>query len=67
MSVNFFAQIVSSTGQMAGSPPNLHTMDPIRVYIHPGSAQVQGRDERSRDIIRPTFGISQKIANSVFP
>ena len=29
-SVNFFAQIASSTRQMAGSRPNLHTMVPRR-------------------------------------
>jgi len=33
LSVNFFAQIASSTTEVAGSPPNLHTMVPRRARI----------------------------------
>jgi len=33
LSVNFFAQIASSTTEVAGSPPNLHTMFPRRARI----------------------------------
>jgi len=32
-SVNFFAQIASSTIEVAGSPPNLHMMVPTRACI----------------------------------
>ena len=39
-----FTKIASSHRQMAGSPPNLHTMG-----LHPGCAQGQGQGERSRD------------------
>jgi len=33
LSVNFFAQIATSTTEVAGSPPNLHTMVPRRARI----------------------------------
>jgi len=33
LSVNFFAQIASSTTNMTGSLPNLHTMVPSRARI----------------------------------
>jgi len=33
LSVNFFAQIASSTTNVTGSPPNLHTMVPKRACI----------------------------------
>jgi len=38
--------------------------DGLQKSLHPGCAHIQGRGERSRDT--STFGISLKIANSVF-
>ena len=39
--------------------------DGLQVILHSGCAQGQGQGQRSRDT--STFGISQKIANSIFP
>jgi len=42
LSVNF-AQIATSTTEVAGSPPNLHTM--VHMGLHPGCAQGQGQGQ----------------------
>ena len=47
LSVNFYTQVATSTTNMTRSPPNLHTM--VHMDLHPGCAQGQGQDQRSRD------------------
>jgi len=53
LSVNF-VQIATSTTEVAGSLPNLHTMVPRRACIQGAQGQGQGQRSRDTDTFLPT-------------